>query len=115
LQSTKDIPFSRVCAVFAKSEAVAFMRRGEAKADILAGLHDVISTRVLGLLRTVGIKDKFVITGGIARNAGVVARIGQKTGGIEVHIPAEPMIAGAARAALFALDRAMKRVAGRAA
>jgi predicted CoA-substrate-specific enzyme activase len=108
LSSRKSIAFSHVCALYAKSEAVASLRQGEEKADILAGLHDVISTRVLALLRGVGIADKFVITGGIAKNIGVVAKIGEKLGGIEIVIPVEPMIAGALGAALFALDRARK-------
>jgi activator of 2-hydroxyglutaryl-CoA dehydratase len=38
----------------------------------VAGLHEAISKRVLGMLRPVGIVDKFVITGGIAKNIGVV-------------------------------------------
>lgn len=106
LTSTREIPFSKTCAVYAKSEAVAFLRQGVGKADILAGLHESISKRVLGLLRAVGIKDKFVITGGIARNVGVVSRIGEKVVGIRIHIPPEPMITGAVGAALFAFDRA---------
>jgi predicted CoA-substrate-specific enzyme activase len=109
LTSTRDIPFSKTCAVYARSEAIAFLRQGEVKADILNGLHESISKRVLALLRAVGIRDKFVITGGIARNVGVVARIGEKLGGIEVNIPPEPMIAGAVGAALFAFDRARAR------
>jgi benzoyl-CoA reductase subunit A len=108
LTSEHEVPFSRVCAVFAKNEAVAFMRQGVSKPDILAGLHEVIATRVVALLRGVGIVDKFVITGGIARNIGVVTRIGDKVGAIKIHIPPEPMIAGAMGAALFALDRARK-------
>jgi benzoyl-CoA reductase subunit A len=110
LSSTREIPFSKTCAVYAKSEAVAFMRQGMGKADILAGLHESISKRVLGLLRAVGIRDKFVITGGIAKNVGVVTRIGAKIGGIAIHIPPEPMIAGAVGAALFAFDRARQKV-----
>jgi predicted CoA-substrate-specific enzyme activase len=109
LTSTTDVPFSKTCAVFAKGEAVAFMRQGTPKSDILNGLHQAIATRVLALLRSVGIKDKFVITGGIARNVGVVARIGEKAGEIRIHIPPEPMIAGAVGAALFALDRARQK------
>jgi predicted CoA-substrate-specific enzyme activase len=110
LTSNKCISFSQICAVYAKSEAVAFMRQGESKADILAGLHEVISKRVVGLLRRVGIENKFVITGGIAKNVGVVTRIGEQLGGIKINIPAEPMIAGALGAALFASDRARKSV-----
>ena len=55
-----------------------------------------------------GIADKFVITGGIGKNVGVVAKVGEKLGGLKVHVPAEPQIAGAIGAALFALDRARK-------
>jgi predicted CoA-substrate-specific enzyme activase len=109
LKSTKDITFSAVCTVFVKSEAVALMKQGVSKADILAGLHEVISRRVVTLLRRVGIEDKFVITGGIARNVGVVTRIGEQLGGIKINIPAEPQIAGALGAALFAFDRARKK------
>ena len=109
LTSTKAIPFNNVCAVFAKSEAVALMRKGESHADILAGLHDVISRRVIGLLRQVGIADKFVITGGIARNVGVVTKIREQLEGMEIIIPAEPMVAGALGAALFAFDRARRK------
>ena len=109
MESTKNIPVRSVCTVFARSEAIALMRRGESKADILAGLHEAISQRVVALLRRVGIEEKFVITGGVARNVGVVTRIGEKLGGVKVTIPAEPMIAGAVGAALFAFDRARKK------
>jgi activator of 2-hydroxyglutaryl-CoA dehydratase len=79
------------------------------KADILAGLHEAISRRVVTLLQRVGIADKFVITGGIARNVGVVTKIGELLDGIEIAIPTEPQIAGALGAALFAFDRAGKK------
>jgi predicted CoA-substrate-specific enzyme activase len=109
LKSTKDITFSAVCTVFVKGEAVALMKQGVSKADILAGLHEVISRRVVTLLKRVGIKGKLVITGGIARNVGVVTKIGEQLGGIKINIPAEPQIAGAVGAALFAFDRARKK------
>src|SRR5512136_2083189 len=108
LESTQTIAFNTVCTVFVKSEAVALMKQGVSKADILAGLHEVISQRAMTLLKRVGIADKFVITGGIARNVGVVTKIEEKLGGIKITIPAEPQIAGAVGAALFAFDRARK-------
>jgi predicted CoA-substrate-specific enzyme activase len=108
LESTEDVTFNAVCTVFVKSEAAALMRRGVKKADILAGLHEAISRRVVGLIGRVGIADEFVITGGIAKNVGVVARIDQKLEGVRVTIPAEPQSAGALGAALIALDRATR-------
>jgi activator of 2-hydroxyglutaryl-CoA dehydratase len=66
-------------------------------------------TLKMGESKGVGIADKCVITGGIGKNVGVVAKIGEKLSGLTVHVPPEPQIAGAIRAALFALDRARKR------
>jgi predicted CoA-substrate-specific enzyme activase len=109
LKSTKNIPFSTVCTVFAKSEAAALMKQGVSKADILAGLHEVIAKRVVTLLKRVGIADKFVITGGIGKNVGVVKKIREQLDGMEITIPEEPQIAGAVGAALFAFDRAEKK------
>jgi predicted CoA-substrate-specific enzyme activase len=113
LTSTKPVVFSNSCAVFARSEAVAFMRAGESKADILAGLHDAVVRRALSLLKRVGIEEEFVITGGIAKNVGVVAKIEEQLAGIKVTVPDEPQIAGALGAALFAFDRAQKLAVAR--
>jgi benzoyl-CoA reductase subunit A len=109
LESTKDISFSAVCTVFVKSEAVALMKQGVNKADIMAGLHEAITQRVMTLLKRVGIKDKFVITGGIGKNVGVVTKLGEKLDGIKITVPEEPQIAGALGASLFAFDRAKKK------
>jgi len=85
------------------------MKQGVSKADILAGLHEAISKWVVTLLKRVGVADKFVITGGIGKNVGVVTKIGERLGGIKITIPAEPQIAGALGAALIAYDRAKKK------
>jgi predicted CoA-substrate-specific enzyme activase len=107
-RSTKVLAFSSTCAAFGRGAAVTMLKEGERKEDILAGLHESIATRVTALVRKVGIADKFVITGGIGRNVGLVSRIEGKLGGLKVTLPQEPMIVGAVGAALFALDRASK-------
>ena len=108
LKSTKNLAFSTTCAAFGRGAAVAMLKEGERKEDILAGLHQAIATRVTALVKKVGIADKFAITGGIGRNVGMVSRIEQKLDGLKVTLPEEPMIVGALGAALFALDRAKK-------
>jgi (R)-2-hydroxyacyl-CoA dehydratese activating ATPase len=109
LQSTKGLPFSTTCAAFGRGAAVAMMKEGERKEDILAGLHEAVAKRVLALVRRVGIADKFVITGGIGRNVGLVSRIEERLDGVKITLPQEPMIVGAVGAALFAVDRARKK------
>jgi (R)-2-hydroxyacyl-CoA dehydratese activating ATPase len=109
LKSTKVLPFSTTCAAFGRGAAVAMLKEGERKEDILAGLHQAIATRVTALVNKVGIADKFAITGGIGRNVGLVSKIEQKIDGLKVALPEEPMIVGALGAALFALDLAKKK------
>jgi predicted CoA-substrate-specific enzyme activase len=104
LQSHNVIPFNTICAVFAKSEAITHLRHGVAHSDILAGLNDAISTRCLNLLKKVSIEKDFTITGGIAKNKGMVAKIVEKVG-IEPLLAQDPQIIGALGAALFARDK----------
>jgi predicted CoA-substrate-specific enzyme activase len=105
LASKSAIPFNTICAVFARTEAVAYLRKGTAKSDILAGLNEAISVRCLNLLKKVGIEKDFSISGGIAKNKGMVAKISEKVG-LQPLLAADPQLAGCLGAAIFAADRA---------
>jgi predicted CoA-substrate-specific enzyme activase len=107
LQSNKAIPFNTICAVFAKSEAILYQRQGASKSDILAGLHEAIATRSLNLLKRVSIEREFSITGGIAKNRGMVAKLREKTG-MEPLLSEDPQIIGALGAAILAKERSGK-------
>lgn len=98
-----ELPISKTCVVFAKSEAISLLRRGKHKNDILAGVCGALTNRVHSLLRKVGISSEFVISGGIAKNIGVVTRIQTKTG-LAANLPEEPQIIGALGAAVFARE-----------
>lgn len=104
LEAKEVVPVSSVCAVFAKSEVSRLVRKKIDKRDILAGLHEAVATRVYSLLKKVGIEKDFVITGGIAKNIGVVKRLEEKMG-IKALLPEEPQIVGALGAALFAREK----------
>lgn len=104
LQSRTAIPFNTICAVFAKTEAIACLRRGVTKSDILAGLNEAIATRCLKLLKRVSLEKDFSITGGIAKNKGMVAKIKEKTG-LAPLLCEDPQLCGALGAALFARER----------
>ena len=104
ISSTTAIPFNTICAVFAKTEAISYLRKGVNKSDILAGLNEAIATRCLNLLRRVSIEKEFSITGGIAKNKGMVAELKKKVG-LEPLLCEDPQLVGALGAALFAGDR----------
>jgi benzoyl-CoA reductase subunit A len=94
---------SSVCTVFAKSEVLVLLRRGEHKNDILAGLCEALASRVFNLMSSVGIEAEFVMTGGIAKNIGMVRRLEERAQ-LRANIPFEPQIVGALGAALFAKE-----------
>ncbi|MFW6125609.1 MAG: acyl-CoA dehydratase activase [Chloroflexota bacterium] len=104
LTSNRAIPFNTVCAVFGRSDALAYLRKGAAKNDILAGLHDAIAARSVHLLKRVSIQKDFSITGGIAKNSGMVAKLSEKVG-LEPVLCDDPQLIGALGAALFAAER----------
>jgi bzd-type benzoyl-CoA reductase Q subunit len=95
-------PVSSTCVVFAKSEAVGLLRKGWPKEKVLAAYCSAMAHRVVTLLLRLGIEEKFAITGGIAKNIGVVKRIEDE---LKLKAPEpsiDPQIAGAIGAALFA-------------
>ncbi|OGO05821.1 MAG: hypothetical protein A2Y60_06070 [Chloroflexi bacterium RBG_13_54_9] len=106
LESTQKLPFNTICAVFAKTDAMSLLKKGTPKADILAGLHDAIAVRCLNLLKRVDIQKDFTITGGVAKNQGMVAKLKEKVG-LDPILAPDPQIIGALGAALFARERAL--------
>jgi predicted CoA-substrate-specific enzyme activase len=107
LDTNNEVRMSSTCAVFGKSEVASLMRQGRSKPDILGGVHTAVSDRIITLLRRVGITPDLAITGGIARNIGMVRRVEEKVG-CKALIPDEPQIVGALGAALFARDKASR-------
>jgi len=104
IQSKQEIPFNTICAVFAKTEAIAYLRHGVTRSDILAGLNEAIAVRCFNLLKRVSIEKEFTITGGIAKNRGMVSKISQKVG-LEPLLAEDPQLIGALGAALFAQEK----------
>jgi predicted CoA-substrate-specific enzyme activase len=104
----EGVPISSTCVVFARSEILAYLRQGVAKSEVLAGACRALCSRVGGLLRRVEVAPEFAISGGIAKNVGVVRRLEEMLG-LSARICFEPQIVGALGAALFARDLAMKR------
>lgn len=95
-------PVANTCVVFAKSEAIGLLRKGWSKERVLAAYCLAMANRVVGLLERIGVEKEFCITGGIAKNIGVVKRIENKLGIKALKSNIDSQIAGALGAALFA-------------
>jgi predicted CoA-substrate-specific enzyme activase len=102
LAGSGEARISSVCTVFAESEVVSLVAQNHPKEEILRGLHRAIVNRVWSMVRTVGIHGKVTMSGGVAKNSGVVALMEEKLGE-PIHVYEEPQIVGALGAALHAV------------
>jgi predicted CoA-substrate-specific enzyme activase len=105
LKSRNEVTISSTCTVFAESEVISHVARGQALEDIVAGINRSIVRRILGMAQRRTIIPPLVVTGGVAKNRGVIQMI-QDELGFSVTIPEEPQITGAMGAALIALVEA---------
>ncbi len=92
------------CAIFAQMDVLALVNEGKTPGDILSAVLDGYTARVWGLLERVGIQAELCMTGGVAKNTGIVKRIEDRAGR-PVKIADDPQLVGALGAALIARDK----------
>lgn len=102
LRSEHPVTFSAGCAVFAETEAISLLAQGTSREDLLAGVHQSLAGKILALTRGVGPFGTCALTGGGARDQGLVARLAAAMD--RVVIPPEPMAVQALGAALLGAE-----------
>jgi predicted CoA-substrate-specific enzyme activase len=103
LEAENRVDISSTCTVFAAQEVVAKLSEGAALPDIIAGLHEAIAIRIYGMVRRLKIEREVALTGGGAKNIGLVKALEAKLG-FPVLVPPEPLLTGAIGAALLGKD-----------
>lgn len=102
--SKENIEITSMCSVFAESEVISLIAQNKEKSDIANGVHNAIASKSYSLLKRVGFEKEFMMTGGVAKNPGVVKAVEDKIGS-KLYICDEPEIVGATGAALYALEK----------
>jgi predicted CoA-substrate-specific enzyme activase len=100
-RADSEVEISSVCTVFAESEVVSLVARNVPRENIIRGLHRAIVNRVWSMVKGIGVSGQVTMSGGVAKNRGVVELFEQKLGQ-KVNVSAEPQIVGALGAALLA-------------
>ncbi|NMG42716.1 benzoyl-CoA reductase, bzd-type, subunit Q [Aromatoleum toluvorans] len=108
---TEPEAVSSICVVFAKSEALGLLKAGYTKNMVIAAYCQAMAERVVSLLERIGVEEGFFITGGIAKNPGVVKRIERLLGIKQIDTKIDSQIAGALGAALFGYTLMQKQAA----
>ena len=99
----EEITITSMCSVFAQSEVVSLIAAGKKLEDIVHGLDLSVASKVIALGGRAKLERECMMTGGVAKNRGVVRAIEEKLGH-PVCLPEEPEICGALGAALTALE-----------
>ncbi len=92
---------SSTCVVYAKSEATGLLRKGWSTEEVLAAYCRAMAERIYSLVERIGVRPEFAITGGMAKNRGVIDRLMPMIGLKPAKTKWDTQIAGAAGAALF--------------
>ena len=103
LRSKNKIGISNTCTVFAQQEVVSRLSEGIPVEDIVAGVHDAIASRIARMVDRLKIEPDVVITGGVAKNTGVVHAMKENLG-CDVLVPEDPLLSGAFGAAILARE-----------
>ncbi|MDR4508677.1 MAG: acyl-CoA dehydratase activase [Candidatus Brocadiaceae bacterium] len=106
LDGKDNVSVSSLCTVFAESEVVSLIGADHKTKDICKGLHTSIAKRITAQVKRVGLEEEVAMTGGVAKNIGVVTEL-EKNLGCKIAISEEPQINGALGAALIALEKAL--------
>jgi predicted CoA-substrate-specific enzyme activase len=97
----ETIRINSLCTVFAESEVVSLIARGE-KADAIAlALHEAITTRIMTMVRRVGVREKIIFAGGGSYNKCLGRLLATKLEK-DLLVPDSPQTVGALGAALLA-------------
>ncbi|MHC4197068.1 MAG: 2-hydroxyacyl-CoA dehydratase [Planctomycetota bacterium] len=111
LEGSGKLAISSLCTVFAESEVVSLIGADNQVPDICRALHMAISKRIAAQARRVGVVEQVVMSGGVAKNVGMVKEL-EKLIGTRLRRTEEPQIIGAVGAALIGLDAIKKKGAG---
>ena len=104
LQAKHPVKMATVCTVFVESDILSYMAQGKRAEDILGGVHLAIAKRTLSLARRLNIEPEITMTGGVARNIGMVRAL-EEVLGRKMLVSPDAQFIGAAGAALFALEK----------
>ncbi len=107
LKASKTVTLNSPCTVFIQQEVATHLSNGVPIEEIVAGLHDVIASKVSKMAKRLKPEPDVVFTGGVAKNIGVVKAL-EANLGCKVLVPEEPLLSGAFGAALLGKEIVLK-------
>ena len=105
LSARKTIPVTAQCSVFAETEVISLLAKRNPPADIAAGIQNAVGKRCFTLLKRVGLKPRLTVTGGCAKNQGLLIEL-KRLFQIDIApLTVDPQLIGALGAAILASQK----------
>jgi len=105
VKAKKPIPVSSQCSVFAETEVISLIAKKKPPESIAAGIQMAVARRVYSLARRVGVRPKLTVTGGCAKNAGLIKVLEKVLKQNIQPMSIDPQLIGALGAAVLARRR----------
>jgi predicted CoA-substrate-specific enzyme activase len=105
LKAGRVIPVTSQCSVFAESEVISLLAKRNPPEEIAAGIQAAVSKRCFTLLKRIGMRPRITVTGGCAKNRGLIRALSKMLAMEVAEIPVDPQIIGALGAAVYARQR----------
>ena len=102
LRSEKEISINAQCVIFAESEVIGLIHAKAEKTDISRAIHDSIASRIVSMIRRIGINEDIAIFGGLGYNPAFREAIKKELKIKELFIPNAPEYGAAVGAAIIA-------------
>ncbi|HOO47137.1 MAG TPA: acyl-CoA dehydratase activase [Deltaproteobacteria bacterium] len=100
-RAKKTARISSMCTVFAESEVISLIAKGEVRENIISGIHDSIASRIVSMMGRSGVVKPVVMTGGVAKNTGILRAL-EKRLNLKIEVPPTAQVNGAIGAAILA-------------
>ncbi len=92
---------SSICTVFAESEVISLISKGVSRENIISGINESVASRVASLAKRIKAREPLMMTGGVAKNIGVVNAL-ERALEMKIEVPEMAQENGAIGAAVLA-------------
>ncbi len=106
VQARKPVTLAATCTVWAQAEVIMHLNTNTPKADLAAGINDAMAARVAILAKSAGLEKDVCMTGGVAKNIGVLEAMEKQLDVPIRRLRVDPQVIGALGAAVFAREKA---------
>ena len=100
IEGDRPVPVNSMCTVFAESEVISLIAKGENRRRIALGLHTATARRVAAMASRVKLGGRTLFVGGVAKNPCMARALGDELHGTLV-LPERPQLVVALGAALI--------------